>query len=264
MYMVFSVVFWYILGIKNQWERWQRDEWERTKKSNAASLGENTVKMYRADRNNQQRICLEGEMQTMISNKRIRAAKYGYIILSVLLCVLGMVLILVPNFSASMLCWIGGLLLAVFGQVKIIGYCSKDLYRLAFQFDLAFGILLLALGLILILRTQAVVNVIWVLVGIFILSDALLKIQIAIDARLFGIHQWWMILTAAIITGIIGFLLVLHPSESKQVVMVLLGISLFCEGILNLVTILTAVKIIRKQHPDQIEADFVQKDEEIL
>lgn len=46
--------------------------------------------------------------------------------------------------------------------------------------------------------------------------------------------------------------------------MVLLGISLFCEGILNLVTILTAVKIIRKQHPDQIEADFVQKDEEIL
>ncbi|MDQ9821948.1 DUF308 domain-containing protein, partial [Acinetobacter sp. 163] len=80
-----------------------------------------------------------------------------------------------------------------FGLVKIIGYCSKDLYRLAFQFDLAFGILLLALGLILILRTQAVVNVIWVLVGIFILSDALLKIQIAIDARLFGIHQWWMI-----------------------------------------------------------------------
>ena len=132
------------------------------------------------------------------------------------------------------------------------------------QFDLAFGILLLALGLILILRTQAVVNVIWVLVGIFILSDALLKIQISIDARLFGIHQWWMILTAAIITGTIGFLLVLHPSESKQVVMVLLGISLFCEGILNLVTILTAVKIIRKQHPNRLEADFVQKNEEIL
>ena len=264
MYLVFSVVFWDILGIKNQWERWQRDEWERTKKSNAALLGENTVKMYRADRNNQQRICLEGEMQTMISNKRIRAAKYGYIILSVLLCVLGMVLILVPNFSASMLCWIGGLLLAVFGLVKIIGYCSKDLYRLAFQFDLAFGILLLALGLILILRTQAVVNVIWVLVGIFILSDALLKIQISIDARLFGIHQWWMILTAAIITGTIGFLLVLHPSESKQVVMILLGISLCCEGILNLVTILTAVKIIRKQHPNRLEADFVQKNEEIL
>ena len=169
------------------------------------------------------------------------------------------------DFGAEFFC-IDALLdrLAVFGLVKIIGYCSKDLYRLAFQFDLAFGILLLALGLILILRTQAVVNVIWVLVGIFILSDALLKIQISIDARLFGIHQWWMILTAAIITGTIGFLLVLHPSESKQVVMVLLGISLFCEGILNLVTILTAVKIIRKQHPNRLEADFVQKNEEIL
>lgn len=262
MYMVFSVVFWYILGKENPLERWQGDEREKTKKSNLLSPGESPVRVHTAEKENRQKSCFKGEMQTMISNKRIRAAKYGYIILSVLLCVLGMVLILVPDFSASMLCWIGGLLLAVFGMVKIIGYCSKDLYRLAFQFDLAFGILLLALGLILILRTQAVVNVIWVLVGIFILSDALLKIQIAIDARLFGIRQWWMILTAAIITGIIGFLLVLHPSESKLVVMVLLGISLCCEGILNLVTILTAVKIIRKQHPDQIEADFVQKDEE--
>ena len=127
LYMVFSVVFWYILGIKNQWERWQGDEWERTKKSNAASLGENTVKMYRADRNNQQRICLEEEMQTMISNKRIRAANYGYIILSVLLCVLGMVLILVTNFSASMLCWIGVLLLEEFGLEILICFCSTDM-----------------------------------------------------------------------------------------------------------------------------------------
>ena len=33
----------------------------------------------------------------------------------------------------------------LFGFIKMIGYFSKDLYRLAFQFDLASGILLMAL-----------------------------------------------------------------------------------------------------------------------
>lgn len=194
----------------------------------------------------------------MISNKRILTAKLGYIMISVLLCVLGIALIAVPDFSVRLLCWIGGLILILFGLVKIIGYCSKDLYRLAFQYDLAFGILLIALGAILILRSNAVMNVICILLGIYILADALLKIQISIDSKAFGIRQWWLILAAAILTGLIGFLLVLRPSESVRVIMLLLGLSLFTEGILNLVTILTAVQIIRRQAPVVIEADYYE------
>lgn len=81
----------------------------------------------------------------MTTNNRIQAAKLGYTIISILLCVLGVVLIIVPDFSASLLCWLGGLLLVLFGLIKIAGYCSKGLYRLTFQYDLALGILLIAL-----------------------------------------------------------------------------------------------------------------------
>lgn len=192
----------------------------------------------------------------MSTNNRIQAAKTGYILISILLCVLGIVLIAVPDFSASLLCWIGGLLLILFGLIKIIGYCSKDLYRLAFQYDLALGILLIALGSIFLLRTDTMMNIIWICLGIFILSDALLKIQIAIDSKVFGIRQWWMILAAAILTGVVGFLLILRPTESAQTIMVLLGISLLFEGILNLVTILTAVKCIRDQLPVVVDAEY--------
>lgn len=192
----------------------------------------------------------------MISNKRIQTAKLGYIIISILLCILGIVLIAVPDFSVLLLCRIGGLILILFGLVKIVGYCSKDLYRLAFQYDLAFGILLIALGVVLMVRSGTMVNVICILLGIYILSDALLKIQISIDSKAFGIRQWWLILSAAVITGIIGFLLILHPSESARAIMLLLGIALFTEGLLNLVTILTAVKVIRRQAPVVIEAEY--------
>lgn len=191
----------------------------------------------------------------MISNKRLWMAKAGYVLSCVLLCALGITLIAVPDFSISMLCRVGGILLILFGCVKIIGYISKDLYRLAFQFDLAFGILLISMGAILILRTGSMVHIICSLLGLYILADALLKVQISIDSRSFGIRQWWIILAAAVITSIVGFLLIFRPYESARMAMILLGISLLSEGILNLVTVLTAVKIFRRRSSSEIDAD---------
>ena len=191
-------------------------------------------------------------------NNRIKAAKIGYIMISVLLCILGLVLIAVPDFSVTLLCWLGGGIMMLFGLVKIVGYCSKDLYRLAFQFDLAFGILLVALGIILIIRTDAMVNLICIVMGICVLADALLKIQISIDSKAFGIKKWWLILAMAILTGVAGFLLIFRPSESIHIIMILFGIALITEGVLNLITILTAVKIIRHQLPEVIDVEYCE------
>lgn len=198
----------------------------------------------------------------MYLNNRIKAAKTGYIIISILLCVLGIVLIAVPDFSVTLLCVLGGGIIMLFGLVKIIGYCSKDLYRLAFQFDLAFGILFVVLGFILIIRTDAMVNLICIVMGICVLADALLKIQISIDSRAFGIKKWWLILAMAILTGVAGFLLIFRPSESIQIIMILFGIVLITEGVLNLITILITVKIIRHQMPEVIDAEYCEIEQE--
>lgn len=186
----------------------------------------------------------------LLSNKYIQAAKSGYIIVSVLLCVLGAALIADPAFSVLLLCRISGLLLALFGAIRIVGYVSKDLYRLAFQYDLAFGILLIALGALMMLRTDKMANVLFSILGIYVLADALLKVQIAIDAKTFGIDSWWLILAAAVVAGVAGFLLVLRPSESAGAVMISLGAALLAEGALNFITILAAVKIVRRRGPD--------------
>ena len=186
----------------------------------------------------------------LISNKYIQAAKSGYIIVSVLLCMLGAALIADPAFSVLLLCRISGLLVALFGAIRIVGYVSKDLYRLAFQYDLAFGILLIALGALMMLRTDKMANVLFSILGIYVLADALLKVQIAIDAKAFGIDSWWLILAAAVVAGVAGFLLVLRPSESAGAVMISLGAALLAEGALNFITILAAVKIVRRRGPD--------------
>lgn len=192
----------------------------------------------------------------MGSNKRLRAAKCGYVFLSCLFVVFGAVLMAVPNFSITLLVRIGGVLLIVFGAVKILGYCSQDRYRLAFQFDLSLGILLPALGVILLFRTDAMLHIICTLLGIFVLADALLKIQTAIDAREFGLRSWWMIFASSVVTGMIGFLLIFRPCEGANAIMTLLGLAILAEGILNLITVLTAVKIFREVEPKGLEDDF--------
>ena len=192
----------------------------------------------------------------MYWNKRIQAAKLGYILLSVALCALGGVLIAVPDFSAALLCRLVGVTMLLFGAVKIIGYCSKDLYRLAFQFDLAFGILLIALSVVILIRPENMMSFLCIVLGIAILADGLFKIQTALDARRFGLRTWWLILSLAIIAGVIGAVLVFRPTESARIVTMLLGMSLLAEGILNLCVALCAVKIIRHQQPDVIEIDI--------
>ena len=185
----------------------------------------------------------------------MRAAKIGYIIISVALCVLGTVLIAVPGFSAKALGIICGILLILFGAVRIAGYFSRDLYRLAFQYDLPLGFLLIALGVIMLTNPTALMT----FICIYILSDSLFKIQIAIDSKRFGLTKWWLILAFAVLTGICGLALMFRPGEGTNFLMIMLGITLLFEGILNISTVITAVKIVKNQKPDVIEIDYEER-----
>lgn len=190
----------------------------------------------------------------------MKAAKTCYIITSAAFCLIGLMLIIHPAFSVSFIGIVCGIALIVFGAVKILGYFSKDLFRLAFQYDLATGILLIALGTAVMIKPDSMMNLISIALGVTVLAEGLFKVQIAVDSKRFGLKRWWLILAAAILAGVIGFLLVFRPSEGGEILTVFLGISLLCEGILNLITVLTAVKIVKNQQPDVIETTAEIKD----
>jgi uncharacterized membrane protein HdeD (DUF308 family) len=105
-------------------------------------------------------------------------------------------------------------------------------------------------------------NFMCVALGILVLSDGLFKIQIAIEAKSFGISKWWLILTFALAACALGFLLLVRPNESADAIIRLLGIALLAEGVLNLSTVVTSVKIINHQRPDTIEVNYIVEGEE--
>ena len=185
----------------------------------------------------------------------MKTAKIGDIVMSALFCVLGVVLFVLPAVSVA---WIGRLLgigMMVFGVVKLVGYFSRDLFRLAFQYDLAFGALLIALGLVTLLHPNSAMSFLCIMFGIPVLADGLFKIQLAIDSHRFGVRSWWVVLLLAILTCVIGVLLVLRPGDGAQVLTMMMGISLFLDGVLNLSVAICLVKIVRNQQPDIIDSE---------
>lgn len=189
----------------------------------------------------------------MWTTKALRATKTGYIAMSVAFCVLGVLLILFPGVSVSAVGIAAGVMLIAFGVVKLMGYFSKDLYQLAFQFDLAFGVLLIVLGAVILVSPDRALTFLCIIMGIAILADGLFKLQSSLDARRFGLKVWGLLLALAICAGIIGTLLLLHPGESAKLLMILMGVGTLFEGVLNLYFALYAVKILRKGQPEVIE-----------
>ena len=180
-------------------------------------------------------------------------AKAGYIIMSLVFCGAGALFIARPELSAAAISRALGAAMILFGLIKLVGYFSKDLFRLAFQYDLGFGLLLIALGILVLAKPAGVLDFIFVALGIAILADGLFKVQIAVDSKRFGISTWWLTLVLAMVTGVVGLALVFRPWDSARLLTTLLGAALLAEGILNLCVAVSTVKIVDHQRPDVIE-----------
>ena len=138
-------------------------------------------------------------------------AKSGYIVMSLVFCAAGTACIANPGLSATVIGRVLGAAMILFGAVKLVGYCSRDLYRLAFQYDLGFGLLLIALGTLVLIRPAGVLDFLFTALGVAVLTDGLYKVQIAVDAKRFGVSAWWLTLVLAVAAGGVGLALVFRP-----------------------------------------------------
>ena len=175
--------------------------------------------------------------------KQLNLAKNGYIIMSVLFMILGICLIIWPDCSMAVFCTAVGIMFIVYGAIKIIGYFSRDFYCLAFQFDLGFGILMIAVGILILVRREAILRLIFVIFGLVILTDALLRIQMSVEAKKFGLKLWWAVLLIAVATGIFGMLLLVDPAGGAKLTVIFTGVAFLLEGILKLCVVVYTVKI---------------------
>ncbi len=164
----------------------------------------------------------------------VKQAKVSNLIIYSFMVAVGLMMLIFQEIPTSVELIVLSVLCILVGGAKNLGYFSNDLYRLAFQFDLAIGLFLAIIGVLtLVVGGKDPLGTVR-LFGIYIFIDGLLKLQTAIDARKFGIAGWLVILLTAILmvgVGIVG-LLASYLEQLSQ--MIVLDISLVLDGLVNI------------------------------
>lgn len=162
--------------------------------------------------------------------KKIRNVLFGF---SLLIIALGVFLIVEPQFSTRIICYIFGGLIACCGVIDLVNYFVNKKQREYFRFDMIKGFTLLALGLFVIIKPDFVAAILPTIFGLVILVDGISKILSSFEIKK-GNASWLPIMILGFITAILGVIILMKPFAIVNISMVVIGISLVCDGISNI------------------------------
>lgn len=187
----------------------------------------------------------------------IQDMKKNYIVNAVIMVVLGLVLVIWPDFLGEMLCYLLGGALILMGAIQLIGFLRGERLGLYNKFNMLMGIVLVLLGLWICTQPHIVLSIIPVVVGIIVLLHGLMDIQYTLDIKRTGNTKWWIALIAAIVTFVFGLVLVFNPFAAYETVMILLGVAMLYDGGSDLV--LLVFSYLAQKDTDRRVRDFKGK-----
>ncbi len=162
----------------------------------------------------------------------VKEAKIINIIIYSCMAAVGLFLLLFTGLTSVQEAIIISVLCILAGGAKILGYFSNDLYRLAFQFDFATGLFLIIIGIIFLFTGLQDSQANEKMFGIYVFIDGLMKLQIAFDAKKFGINKWFIIMMTALL--LVGIMTLWAPYTKQLSLFVVTAAAMILDGLVNI------------------------------
>lgn len=188
--------------------------------------------------------------------KTAKKLKWTFIGISLAMMILGLCLVIWPYISAKVLCYLFGVLILITGIVRIVCYTRRGVSTFFHYYEFPLGLLDILLAVFFFSRSQHVILVLPIVIGIMIMIDSIFKLQMAIDLKRLGLRKWWSMLLLSILSILFSFLLILDPFEGSMTLMIFIGLSLIVDSIQSLCSVIYASKYIRKKQP--IDVDYIE------
>ena len=179
----------------------------------------------------------------------VKKLKWNLVFMSVLYLGLGIFLVMKPGTALNIVCYaLGGVVLAC-AAVQLIRYFVVERGVFQSQLTLISGIICLALGAFLLLRSDIVVSILPVVFGLFVIFDAIARVQNALDLRRCGYDSW----KGFLLLPVLSVVLIVNPFGAMETLVMAIGVILIVEGAINLLSALYTVLALRrfaKLHPE--------------
>lgn len=153
------------------------------------------------------------------------------IALSICLTLVGLIFLVYPDVSVTLIGIIFGLLITILGGVLIYTYLKRREIPL-FRFNLIYGILGVILGILTIISPFTFTQVITIFIGIWILYMAIIKIDFAIRLKLLEERSWLFLLVSALLEIFMSILIFINPFSNLIITEIAGAYFVLC-GILN-------------------------------
>lgn len=166
--------------------------------------------------------------------KIFKKLKFGAATLSITSIIFGIFLIIFPQQSLQLLCFVLGGVSLFLGVVNIISYLSKYDFEKFYHMGFATGIIFALIGAFLLFRSNLATNILVIVIGLLVFINSIIKLPGAFDLKRAGVRYWWIAAALSTITAIIGGVMFCTPYSFKEFIVILVGLSFVVEGISNI------------------------------
>ena len=142
--------------------------------------------------------------------------KWNLIVMSVLYLALGIFLLMVPGTALNVVCYALGGVVLLGAVIQLVRYFLVERGIFQSQLTLISGLVCLALGGFLILRSDIVVRILPIVFGLFVIFDSLGRVQNALELRRCGYGSWKGFLLLALLSVVLGVVMIVDPFGAME------------------------------------------------
>ncbi len=169
-----------------------------------------------------------------------------YFVGAILYILLGIVLLFFPQTTLLTICYAFALILGIVGIGYIFTYIRSDTLKTYQRNDFVVGLTYLVLAVFVALKTELIISLLPVLLGMAIIISSIVKLQHALDLMRVKFNNWWTVLLIAISSAAIGLYLVIHPFSAATTMVRVIGIAAIWNGITDIGTGVLFLKKIKE------------------
>lgn len=153
---------------------------------------------------------------------------------AIALIIIGLTFIIFRDTSLNVICYVAGALIMVWGVLCLFAFFVTGITK-GNASDLALGLTLVLVALILLIKPWVITSILTVLFGIALIVDGAVKLQQFVSMNKAKIKSRWAVLAFAVVSLVLGILIVFDPFGST--IMIFAGIALIVAGVMDLCAI---------------------------
>ena len=195
--------------------------------------------------------------------KFLKSIKYNLLSSAVLCILLGIVLLVYPDTSLTIVCRAVGVIVLITGLGFVGSYLRVGKTRWFGKVELVFGSIFAILGGFIVLYPLGIISIVPLVFGILLVYHGIANMKQAFELRQYKDNGWWLPVLIAASTIALGVVIMRNPFGTIETLMRIIGVCILYDGLMNTMLVGRFVKSIRNFRKIE-EAETAEPAEEAL